>query len=213
MVGIAILILAVASPAMQEKPRPRIDKALVEKFRALSPEQKARLKERVEALRQVAPAERRRLLENLDKFRSLTPDRQKAVRERLETMTPEDRKRAAELAHGFFRWMQARYGQVRFPRQAFFRWAASRRAEAFEGLKDLEAGPRTDALLRLAHEYRGVVMQQHLQHSRRHRCYSADDVQALEEQNFGEFWEGAETLARRCPNTQKRFPPPPVRKP
>lgn len=209
---LALACLAAAAPAVQEKPRPPIDKALIEKFRALTPEQKARLKERVEALRQLSPGERRRLAENLEKFQSLPPERQKAMREKLQTMSPEDRKRAAELAHGFFRWMQARYGQVRFPRAAFFRWAAVKRTAAFEGLKDLEPGPRTDALLRLAHEYRGVVLLQLRQHAKRHGCYSEEDVRAVEDQNFGDFWEAAETLGRRCPKAPPRPAPRPQEK-
>ena len=74
---LAILLGLVAAVApSQDHARPAIDKALVEKFRALTPEQKARLRERVEALRKLTPAERRRLTENLDKFRALAPERQ-----------------------------------------------------------------------------------------------------------------------------------------
>lgn len=211
MLRLALLVAVAAGPAVQESPRP-IDKALVEKFRALTPQQKARLKERVEALRQLSPAERRRLAENLDKFRALAPERQKAMRERLEKMDPEERRKAVELAAGFFRWMQARYGTVRFPRQAFFRWAAARRAPVFQGLKDLEPGPRIDALLRLAHEYRTVVSQQLRQHARRHGCVTPDEVQALDDLTFEEFWEGAEGIGRRCPKAPKGPPQPPPQK-
>src|SRR5688500_7583377 len=98
MFRLAFLFLLAAAPAVQDKPR--IDKALIEKFRALTPEQKARLRDRVEALRQMSPAERRRLAENLEKFRALAPERQKAMRERLEKMTPEERKKSVELAAG-----------------------------------------------------------------------------------------------------------------
>jgi hypothetical protein len=206
MIRLALLLLVAAAPAVQES-RPAIDKALVEKFRALTPQQKARLKERVEALRQLSPGERRRLAENLEKFRALAPERQKAMRERLEKMDPEDRRKAVELAAGFFRWMQARYGPVRFPRQAFFRWAAARRAPVFQGLKDLEAGPRIDALLKLAHEYRPVHSQQLRQHARRHKCLTQEEVQALDDLTFERFWEDA-----RCPQPKAPLPQPPPEK-
>src|SRR5688572_26932707 len=108
MFALALLIAAAAAPADQDAARPTIDKALIEKFRALTPEQKARLKERVESLRKLSPTERHRLAENLDKFRALAPERQKVVRERLEKMSPEERRKAVEVAAGFFRWMNAR---------------------------------------------------------------------------------------------------------
>jgi len=187
--------------AVQDDARPAIDKALVERFRALSPEQKARLREKVETLRKLTPAERRRLAENLDKYRALAPERQKAVRERLEKMTPEDRRKAVELASGFFRWLNARYGPIHFPRQAFFRWAAARRSVAFQGLKDLEPGPRIDALLRLAHEYRAAVTLQLRQHARRHGCAPPEQAQALEDLTFEDFWKEADSLSRRCPKS------------
>ena len=114
-------------------------------------------------------------------------------------MSPEERRQAVELAAGFFRWMNARYGQVHFPRQAFFRWAAARRAPAFQGLKDLEPGPRIDVLLRLAHEYRVALALQIRQHVRRHGCASAEQVEALDDLTFEDFWKEAESLNRRCP--------------
>jgi hypothetical protein len=212
MLRLALIFLVAAAPAVQEKPRPPIDKALIERFRSLTPEQKARLKERVESLRQLPPAERVRLAENLEKFRALAPERQKALRERVEKMDPEERRKSAELAAGFFRWMRARYGQVRFPRQAFFRWAAARRTPVFQGLKDLDPGPRTDALLRLAHDYRTVLTQQMRQHSRRHGCVPENEIQSLEELNFGEFWEAAEQIKSRCPSASKAPAGPPREK-
>ena len=203
MLRIALLIAAAVAPADQETARPSIDKSLIEKFKALTPEQKARLKERVESLRKLSPTERRRLAENLDKFRALAPEHQKVVRERLEKMDPEDRKKAVELAAGFFRWMNARYGQVKFPRQAFFRWAAAKRTAEFQGLKDLEPGPRIDALLRLAHDYRMTVTQQLRQHAKRHGCVPESRVEALGELSFDEFWEGAESIGRECPKAPR----------
>jgi hypothetical protein len=211
-----VLIVAVAGlPILQEQEKEAapIDPALVEKFRALSPEQKERLRRRVEALREIAPGERRRLQENLDRFRSMPPERQKAVRERLAKMSPEELRRANEIAHGFFRRMHARYGPVRFPRGAFFRWAAGRKAAEFETLKDLDDGSRADALLKLAHEYRGVLQGQVRQHARRHGCYTEKQAQDLEDLAFGDFWGEAEKLQKSCPNAPKRPPPPPARKP
>lgn len=213
MIRIALLAVVATLPAVQERERPAIDRELVEKFRALTPEQKERLRRKVEALRSLAPGERRRLSENLDRFRSMPAERQKAVRERLDKMTAEDRKRANEIAHGFFRRMHARYGPVKFPRGPFFKWAATRRADVFEGLKDLEEGPRADALLKLAHEYRGVVQAQHRQHARRHGCVTQEEAQALEDLPFADFWAAAEALQKRCPNVPKRPPPAPPRKP
>jgi hypothetical protein len=200
---IALMIAAAVLPA-QDKPRPAIDRALVEKFKALTPEQKARLKERVEALKSLPPWERRRLTENLDKFRALPPERQKAVREKLAKMDPGERKKAFEVAAGFFRWMNARYGAMPFPRQPFFRWAAARRPEVFQSLKDLEPGPRIDALLRLAHEYRAVSAQQIRQHGRRHGCVTVEETQPLDDLPFEEFWERADQLRRKCPGAPKR---------
>jgi hypothetical protein len=209
----AILALfgAVLGAAAQEGSKPKIDRALVERFRLLNPEQKELLRKRLEAVRKLTAEERERLHENLERFRSLPAERQKALRERLEKMTPDERKRMAELATGFFRWMQARYGEVRFPRQPFFRWAAARRPEALEELKGLEPGPRKDAFLKLAHEYREFMIQQLRQHARRHGCVPASQLQELEAEDFGSFWQAAERLARSCPNAPKR--PPPVRKP
>ncbi len=203
MLRLVLLCLVAAVPAAQEKDRPPIDRALVEKFKALTPEQKARLQERVEALRRLSPVERRRLVENLEKFRALEPERQKALRERLEKMDPEERRKAVELAAGFFRWMNARYGEPKFPRGAFFRWLSAKRPEALEEMKGLDPLARKDAFLKLAHEYRVIRIQQLRQHAKRHGCVSAEDVQALEGEDFGAFWEGAEKLARRCPNASK----------
>lgn len=209
MLRLAILLGLACAPAAQDQPaRPAIDRALLEKFRGLTPEQKARLRERVEAVRKLSPEERHRLIENLERFRSLAPERQKALRERLEKMDPDERRRQADLATGFFRWMQARYGPVRFPRQGFFRWVALRRPEALEELKALEPLPRKDAFLKLAHEYRVVLIQQLRQHARRHGCITTEQLQALEAEDFGPFWEGAEKLARACPNAPKRQAPP-----
>ena len=191
---IALLCLVAAAPAVQQ----RIDPALVEKFRTLTPEQKTKLRERVEALKKLTPEERRRLTENLDKYRALAPERQKAVRERMEKMNPDERKRAAELATGFFRWMNARYGEVRFPRSAFFRWTAARHPAAIEELKELDPLARKDAFLRLAHDYRVFRLQQIRMHARRHGCAAAEELKALEDEDFGRFWEAAEKLGRRC---------------
>lgn len=213
MIRIALLAVVAALPAVQEKERPAIDRELVEKFRALTPEQKERLRRRVEALREMAPGERRRLAENLDRFRSMPADRQKAVRDRLEKMTPEERRRANEIAHGFFRRINARYGPVRFPRGPFFRWAATRRAEVFEGLKDLGEGPRADALLKLSHEYHGVFQAQLRQHARRHACVPEEDAKVLEDLTFADYWAAAEALQKLCPNAPKRAPPAPTRRP
>ena len=212
MFRIALLCILAAAPAVQESDRAPVDKAMVEKFRALTPDQKARLKERVEALRKLPPAERRRLAENLDKFRALAPERQKAVKERAEKMDPEERKKAVEVASGFFRWMNARYGPVKFPRQAFFRWAAARRTAEFQGLKDLEPGPRIDALLRLAHDYRTTVTQQLRQHAKRHSCDPEQRVQALDDLSFETFWDEAEAIGRKCAKAPKVPAPKPQEK-
>lgn len=203
MLGIALLIAAAVAPSDQDSARPNVDKALIEKFRALTPEQKARLKERVEALRKLSPTERHRLSENLDKFRALAPERQKVVRERLEKMSPEERRKTVELAAGFFRWMNARYGPVKFPRQAFFRWAAAKRTAEFQGLKDLEPGPRVDALLRLAHDYRTTVTQQLRQHVLRHGCDPDSRAASLDDKAFEDFWVEAEDIGRKCPKAPK----------
>jgi len=205
------LLGAALGAAAQEESKPKIDRALVERFRLLKPDQKEQLRKRLDAVKKLTPEERRRLHENLERFRALSKERQKALRERLEKMTPDERKQTAELATGFFRWMQARYGEVRFPRQAFFRWAAARRPEALEEMKGLEPGPRKDAFLKLAHEFREFLIQQLRQHARRHACVSASQLQGLEAEDFGAFWPAAEQLSRACPNAPKR--PGPVRKP
>ena len=200
MFRIALVLLVAAAPAVQDPPRPAIDKAMIAKFRSLTPEQKARLKERVEALRQLSPVERRRLAENLEKFRALAPERQKAMREKLEKMDPEERRKAVELAQGFFRWMNARYEEPNFPRAPFFRWIAAKRPEALNELKQLDPMARKDAFLKLAHEYRVVLIQQLRAHARRHGCITPEQFRELESEDFGKFWERAEALAPRGPS-------------
>ncbi|HEU4334721.1 MAG TPA: DUF3106 domain-containing protein [Candidatus Eisenbacteria bacterium] len=182
---------------------------MIAKFRSLTPEQKARLKERVDALRQLSPVERRRLADNLEKFRALAPERQKALREKLEKMDPEERRKAVELAQGFFRWMNARYEDPKFPRAPFFRWIAVQRPEALQELKQLDPMARKDAFLKLAHEYRVVLIQQLRAHARRHGCITPDQFGDLEAEDFGKFWERAEELGPRGPSHRppaKRHP-------
>ncbi|MFZ2937452.1 MAG: DUF3106 domain-containing protein, partial [Candidatus Omnitrophota bacterium] len=55
---------------------PRIDSALIEKWKSLSPEEKELLRERHKALKNMAPQQRQALKENLDKFKQLPPERQ-----------------------------------------------------------------------------------------------------------------------------------------
>ena len=187
--------------------KPKVTRPMVERFKKLTPEQKRRLGERLEAFRKLTPEERHRLKENLERFRKLPPEKQEKLRGIFEKMTPEEKVRASELASGFAKWSKARLGVDSFPRLLFFRWAGTHHAGRLEELKSLDERKRKDEFLRLAHEFREVVLKQVEEHAALHHCVGAADLAKLREESFGQFWSLAELLNRQCPKRKGPHPP------
>jgi hypothetical protein len=76
----------------------------------------------------------------------------------------------------------------------------------------MEEGPRKDEFLKLAYEYKGVLIQWMTVHEKQHHCLGAAGIDALKEAGFAEFWPAAEKLIGQCPNQKARpAPAPPTR--
>ncbi len=210
---ILVLALCLAGAPLlgaQDAPKKaRVPKHLVERFQKLSPADKQRLRERLAELKKLGPEERRRLVENLAKFRRLPEARKQDLRERFEKLPADEKRRLGELASGFNRWAQHRFpGLEKFPRGAFFKWAAVAHPDRLERLKGSDEGARRAEFLQLSEEYRRHLTGELRRHARAHQCVPVEDVDRLADQAFREFWAAAEALSSRCPRRKPPQPPP-----
>ncbi|MBI2901041.1 MAG: DUF3106 domain-containing protein [Planctomycetes bacterium] len=203
-----LLVLAFAMAVAAQSST--VDPAKLERIRKMSPEERKKLLERLERFKKMSPEERDRLRENLNKFRTLPPEVQKKVHEQSKNLTEEERKGYKDLASGLFREM-ARKQPPRevqaFPRMAFFLWIKNTRPAEVDRLKKLGPEERTQALLILAREFRGVVENKVLDHARKHKCVGVKEVEGLKGMPSGEFWVRWRDLMKQCAakNANRQF--------
>jgi len=195
-----VLFLATALVAGAQQSS-SIDLQKLELIRRMSPEDRARLKERLEEIKKLSPDERERLKENLKKIKAMPAEEVKKAADRAARLSPQEHREITDLAAGFFRWSKRMGYQEGFPRGLFFQWLKREKPGKIEEIRAMDAGagsPRVDEFIRLYHEFRGVMYARTEEHVRRHKCIPMADVQALNDLGPREFWIRWQEITRSC---------------
>jgi len=194
-----LLIPGTAAPAgaQQASSTPSIDRDKLELIRKMSPEERAKLRERLEQLKKLPGEEKARLQDNLKRIKAMPAEEVRKLREKATKLTPEEARDYSELATGFSRW--ANRNAEGFPRGLFFTWLKSEKPEKMSEIRAMEGGPgggRVDEFVRLANEFRGVMIARTEQHVQKHRCADAEALKSLRE--AAPFWPRWQEISRAC---------------
>ncbi len=203
----AILALAGSAFADGQADQPALLKARLEKFKRLTPEQKQKLKERIEQLKKLPAVERNRLVENLRKFSRLSEKDKQTFREKVQKLTPEEKKAIVEVSAGFFQWAHRQGFLEGFPREVFFQWMRTERADDLAKLREMEPADRKDAFVKLYFDFKAASLQKLRDHNRRpaHRCNTDEQLKELAETGPREFWPELRAAWQRCPGVRKEL--------
>ena len=195
------LVLFLATAVLACAQQSSVDPKKLEQIRAMSPEERARLKARLEEIKKLAPAERERLNDNLKKFKAMPAEEVRKASERAAKLTEKEHKDFAELASGFFKWERREGYHEGFPRGLFFQWLKRDKPEKLEEIRAMEPGPgspRVWQFIRLYHEFRDYTLARTEEHVRKHRCMTVGEVQALGDLSPKEFWVRWQEVTRNC---------------
>jgi len=165
----------------------RVDRAKLEWFKKLTPEQKKVLRERLEQLKKLPAEERQRMLENWKKWRELPEEARRAITDRLETLTPDERKMYAEVTHLYFRQL-GKDAMRGFPREMFFLWLRKEHPTAVERVRYLDKTKRAEHVDELYNEFKTLSLTRARQHLRLHRCVPVERLDAVERAPLADFW-------------------------
>lgn len=94
--AVLVVILALVGPGFA---RPALGAEASPAPRALSPEERSRMRENLERWRQLSPEEQQRIRENYERWRQLSPDEREAIRRRFEAyrkLPPQERQQLRE---------------------------------------------------------------------------------------------------------------------
>jgi uncharacterized protein DUF3106 len=207
-----ILVLFFATACLAGAQQASIDAQKLEQIRKMSPEERAKLKARLEEIKKLSPSERERLDQNLKKIRTMPAEEVKKATERAAKLTEKDHKEFVELASDFFKWERRRGYHEGFPRGLFFQWLKRDKPGKLEEIRAMEPGPgspRVDAFIHLSHDFRVLTLAKTEEHARRHRCISAEDVQAMRDLPPNEYWIRWSEVTRNCGRKAIPGPVPP----
>ena len=194
-----VLFFATAALAGAQQSSNSIDREKLELIRKMSPEERAKLKERLDQLKRLPAVEQGRLRDNLTKIKAMPAEEVRKLKEKATKLTPQEVKDYSELAAGFGRW--AHRNAEGFPRGIFFTWLKGEKPEKMEEIRSLEEGPaspRVNEFIKLAYEFRGVLMGRTEQHAQKHKCATPEDVKSLRDASFSEFWPRWQDVNRAC---------------
>ena len=195
------LVLFLATACLAGAQQSSIDPRKLEEVRAMSPEERAKLKARLEEIKKLSPVERERLNQNLRKIRTMPAEEVKKAREQAAKLTEKEHKEFVELASDFFKWERRRGYHEGFPRGMFFQWLKREKPGRLEEIRAMEPGPgspRVDAFIHLSHEFRSQTLAKTEDHARRHRCIAVEEVQSMRELPAPEFWLRWSEITRNC---------------
>lgn len=187
----AVMVVVVACASMNvwgSQERPPIDRAKLEWFKKLSPEQKRLLRERVERLRKLSPEERERLMENLRRWRAMPEEARRRLRERVEGLPSKERVVYGELAQLYARQIR-RVVPKNFPREMFFGWLRKERAVDFGRIRDLTPEARASHFETLHAQFREHILERAEHHLEVHpACFSPERLEQARTASPEEFW-------------------------
>lgn len=192
--GAFVLLLGFLAGAQERA----VDPVALQKIRSLSPEDRARLKQRLDEVRKLPPAEKQRLEENLKKLKALGADEVRKLREKATQLSSEEKKEYHELASGFFRWTKRRQIDPHFPRGLFFTWLKRERPEELQTIRSLDPGNRVDAFVKLYIQFRNDILSRAEQHAARHRCAPVHEIRELRDSAPDELWPKFQEFQRSC---------------
>ena len=211
------LVLFLATSVLAANLQGSIDREKLEAIRKMSPAERDQLKARLQELKKLPAEERERLKQNLEKIKSMPVEEVKKLREREKKLSPDEQKEFGELAMGFFKWAH-RNGTVQgFPRGMFFQWLKVERPEKMNEIREMglqirEQGesvvPRVNEFIKLSYEFRDVLQARTEQHVQRHKCVPYEEMHALRDAAFRDFWPRWQEVTRSCP--ARRANPGPV---
>lgn len=196
-----LMLLAASAAALGQQSSVGIDREKLAALRRMPPEERAKLVTRLEELKKLPVVERERLKDNLARIKTMQPEEVKKLREKARVLTEAERKEYGDLATGFFRWSQRNGTAQGFPRGQFFQWLRSERPERMDEIrqmKDEPGSPRIDSFVKLSYEFRDVLQGRTEQHVQKHLCVPIDEVRALKDAAFREFWPRWTELTRTC---------------
>lgn len=198
MIRVALLVLVAAIPIFGQEAS--LDSEALARWRGMSDEEKARLRERLQKLKDLPREERERLKQNLERLNQLPPEKREALHSKARQLSPEEKKQYAELAGSFFRWARMRDPETgrNFPRMLYFTWLKSEKPGKIEELKGMEPSARHREFTHLYVEFYQAVLRHTAEHVRRHGCLTAKELEDLRELPVPEFWPKARELAERC---------------
>lgn len=194
-----VLFLATAAFAGAQQASSSIDREKLDLIRKMSPEERAKLKERLDQLKKLPAQEQVRLKENLNRINAMPAEEVRKLREKATKLTPQEVKDYSELAAGFGRW--AHRNAEGFPRGLFFTWLKGEKPEKMDEIRSLEegpGGPRINEFIKLAYDFRGVLMVRTEQHTQKHKCATPEDMKSLRDASFSEFWPRWQDVNRAC---------------
>lgn len=185
-----LLATALASTTLwgsQDSQPVRIDRAKLEWFKKLTPEQKKMLREKLEQLKKLPPEERQRLAENWKKWRELPEEARRAIQDRLDQLTPDERKMYAELTHLYFRQF-GKEAMRGFPRELFFIWLRREHPTDVERIRYLDKAKRAEFVERFMTEFKELSLTRAEQHLRLHRCLPVERLDGIRNAPAADFW-------------------------
>ena len=216
----AVLLLLAGAGTFLAGPQGSIDREKLEAVRKLSPEERAKLLARLEELKKLPAEERERLRDNLAKIKSMPAEDVKKLRDKAVHLSDSERRELGELAMGFFRWAN-RNGSIQgFPRGAFFQWLRNERPEKLKEIREMsrdirefgEVGnPRVDQFIKLSYEFRDVLQARAEAHVQKHHCVPYEEMHALRDAAFREFWPRWQEINRACQGRKANPGPVPPR--
>jgi len=196
-VTLVLAMALAATPLWGDQDRPRIDRARLEWFKKLTPEQKKLLRERLEKFRKLPKEEQQRLLENARKWRELPEDMRRQIQDRMQQLTPEEKERYANLSQIYFRHM-GRQGLKAFPREPFFVWLKNNRPTAIERMAYLEGPARAEHFTTLCAEFKQASLERVEMHLRIQKCVPLERLEEVRKADPTEFWAKFQALMQEC---------------
>jgi len=193
----ALLLLLLSAPVLAQEGSS--ERGLVERWRSLPDQERARLREAFRRFRALPPEEQQRIRENFQRLRQLSPELRERLRSRFRSLTPEQRARLADTASTLTGFMKSRYDlpPEGFPRGMFFGWLKRARPDDFEKIQELGPQERKEVFVKHYIAFYRSVIEETERHAREHRCISEDELKELREVPVPEFWSRWHELRMR----------------
>ena len=194
---LALIPVGGVSAAVME-PQKEIDRALLDRWRNLTVEQKQRFRERLAKFKKLPEEERERIRSNLKRYRELSPEKRQEIGHRRQKLSRQELRQYGKVASSFFQFTKNRGILRGFPRWMFFTWVKNTDPGAIERLHGQNAEQRWNSWIRLYFEFKKLVFDRTVRHVRKHKCIPADELQRLDETSMMKFWVRWRRGVMRC---------------